>query len=82
MLRTTIRRHTGTVGGSVSITHGFGITADFWAIQKFGAIGAIRQGNATRVTNSTGANAVRAINTLQTNCTVDVVMLVYQGRLY
>jgi hypothetical protein len=82
MLRTRIRRVTGTVAASLALTHSLGTTADFVFITRYGGAGAFRPGQRTRLTSMTGANTVRAINTVLLNCTIDVVCGVYQGRLF
>ena len=82
MLRTTIRRTTGTINASHAFTHGLGTTLDFWAISAFGAVGAFRPGYRTFVTAANSTTVIRARNTAITAATIDIVCIVYQGHLY
>lgn len=68
--------NTGTV---LTVTHGLGTTVDAW---WFVACSDRGQGRTYLFADPNAANTIRVCNSYQTNVTVDVFTLVYQGRLY
>lgn len=80
MLRTRVRRRTGSSGVVLTVTHGLGTTLDFWAIvprsnRALAPIMAVASGAPT-------ANVIYVADTLATTVTLDVFCIAYQGRLY
>jgi hypothetical protein len=84
MLRIRVQRRTGAVTNGIStITHGLGVTLDFWAIcptsnRGFSVAGGWRRWAA----NYPNGTHLWVANAVQTHCTADFMCIAYQGRLY
>jgi hypothetical protein len=80
MLRTRVRRAIGPTGVAVQITHGLGTTLDMWWWVACSARG--RGATYRPVATFPTATVITLVNSIQTNVTLDVFCLVFQGRLY
>ena len=79
MLRTRLRRSTGTTGLTMTVTHGLGVVPDFWAIQPLNLRG---QGRTYVLPGTIATNIMHIRNAIQSTVSVDVFVIGYQGRLY
>ena len=79
MLRIRVQRCTGSTGVTLTVTHGLGVTLDFWAL-------APRNTNARAagrpVGNYPNATHIWVADFLGSTNTLDVLCIAYQGRLY
>jgi hypothetical protein len=78
--RNRVTLNPATTGVDLTVTHGLGTTADMWWIVPCST----RAQGRTYVPAAAAltANTITVCNSVQTNATVDVFTLVFQGRLY
>jgi hypothetical protein len=82
MLRTRVRGRTNTTtNADTSLSHGLGVTLDFWHIQDVSSRGR-RRNYVVIAANNPGINRICIRNAINSQCTVDVVCFARQGRLY
>ena len=79
MLRTRVRRATGTTGATLTVTHALGAVPDFY---KAVPCSARNVGRTYIPVGTVLTNIISIHNDLQTTVTVDVFCWVWQGRLY
>jgi len=79
MLRTRVRRTTGSTGVSLTVTHGLGQVPDAWWFVH----GSNRGVGFTYMPFGTAlTNTIDVCNSNQTTVTLDVFCIFYNGRLY
>ena len=79
MLRTVVTRMNITTGLTLTVTHGLGVTLDFWAITPRN----LRSRWPGRpVANYPTANVIFVTDFGNSRVTMNVLCVAYQGRLY
>jgi len=83
MLRAVVQRTTGSTGVELTVTHGLAQVPDAWNVVHNSDTGKATATYGTRMPlASVLTNTVGVINSIQTNCTVTVTCIFYNGRLY
>ena len=80
MLRTRVRRQFGAGVLTVTITHGLGFAPDYYHRTHISARGGCR--SFFGLAELAGTNRIVLRSTVNSQATVDVFCIVYQGRLY
>ena len=79
MLRTRVRRTTGSTGVTLTVTHGLGAVPDMWFIEPCSDRSL---GRAYAVPGQVLTNTIDVVCSIESTCTLDVFVQNYQGRLY
>lgn len=82
MLRARIQRtlNPANTGTQLTVTHGLGVTIDAWWVVPIS--NRARQRTSRTAAVAPTAQTITVVNWAQTNATVDIFCLAYQGRLY